>query len=48
MSGHKSISLSSVPNLKSHPMCNEPVTFGGGIETTKGSLPRSKLGLKNP
>lgn len=30
------------------PMCREPVTLGGGIGITKGSLPRSKLGLKYP
>ena len=30
------------------PMCNEPVTLGGGIEITKESLPLSKFGLKYP
>jgi hypothetical protein len=30
------------------PMCREPVTLGGGIEITNGSLPRSNFGLKKP
>jgi len=30
------------------PMCREPVTLGGGIGITKGSLPLSKFGLKYP
>ena len=36
---------SSVTNI-AWPICNEPVTLGGGIGITNGSPPLSKLGLK--
>lgn len=41
------LETSSVTNIAC-PMCRDPVTLGGGIDITKGSVPRSKFGLKYP